>query len=100
MAKLSEDTLKNGRYHIANQDLDSFDSWLDQNNIIIDRDIVRKTFSKCFSANDTEKALRLFDAVFPDIDPDEDMKRYKMFQTIMILAFVAVSQLSVEDSRL
>jgi SH3-like domain-containing protein len=73
MAKLSVEVLTEGRNFIRAKDLDGFITWIKANNITIDTNVVRSTYERIFHADDMEKAIKMFDAVFPDIDPVADI---------------------------
>lgn len=70
MSKLSDEVLDEGRGFIIRKDLDGFIRWIEKNRIEIDTDMVRKTYRRCFAADDLPRALRIFDKVFPNIDPE------------------------------
>ena len=90
MAKLSEDVLNKGRNYLLAQDLDGFEIWMKKNNIIIDEKIVLDTFEKCFLADDTKRAVKYFDAVFPDIDPRKDAIRALIILGAILLALIGI----------
>jgi hypothetical protein len=69
MSQLSEEVLDEGRALIRAKDLDGFIAWIGKNKIDIDTEVVKQTYGMCFRFDDTEKALRLFEQVFPGIDP-------------------------------
>jgi hypothetical protein len=73
MAKLSEDFLDEGRALIRAKDLDGFMEWVSRSKVIIDHDVVRSMYHKCFLMNDTEKTLKIFEAVFPGQNPQLDL---------------------------
>ena len=73
MAKLTDAFLDEGRALIAAKDLGGFTDWLKRSKVLIDHDVVLNTFHKCFIADDPVKALKMFDAVFPDQNPQLDL---------------------------
>ena len=73
MAKLSAEKLEEGREYIINNSLDEFRQWMKDNTPLIDDSVVINTLQTCAAAKDTEKALKLFDAVFSDIDPQAQL---------------------------
>lgn len=80
MAKLSEETLNEGRQHLINHDLDGFERWIDKNKIHINKETTLRTFERCFRDNHNAKALRLFEITFTGINPKaEALGRYLGF---------------------
>ena len=73
MAKLSKETLDAGRELIRNKNLDGFMAWLDDNNIVISRAVTRNTYSRLFLADATDRALKMFDEIFPAMNPTIDI---------------------------
>ncbi|MHA2066224.1 MAG: hypothetical protein ACXABY_17770 [Candidatus Thorarchaeota archaeon] len=73
MAKLTEVALEEGRDFIRAKNLDGFMKWIDNNNIVISRVVVKDTYSRLFKLGDTEKALKMFEKVFPGMDPTADI---------------------------
>jgi hypothetical protein len=67
--KLTTEQLNEGRELLRQQDLQGFDAWMVTHHIAIDRAMVLRTFQQCFEGHAPERALRLFDSVFPGIDP-------------------------------
>jgi hypothetical protein len=72
MAKLTEYQLEEAREHLRNWDLHNFEFWMRKNKIVVDYNMVMDTFRKIEKTGDTEKALRIFNAVFPYLDPKVD----------------------------
>jgi hypothetical protein len=72
MAKLSKKVLDEGRQLLPARDLDGFSEWVRRSRVLVNIDLVRRTFATCFRAGDSQKALRIFDATFPELDPVTD----------------------------
>jgi hypothetical protein len=73
MAKLSAEVLEEGRALIRQKNLDGFLAWVDRQRVAIDMEVVRDAYEKCFEYDDVDKALRLFEAIFPKADPAADL---------------------------
>lgn len=69
MARLSEETLNEGRALIRTHDLDGLVAWVKRTRVLIDVEVTRKTFERLFRAGNTERALKLFDVAFLTADP-------------------------------
>ena len=72
MAYLTEDVLETGRGHLRAGDLERFIEWVEEVPISIDVEVVRSSMGKCLAAGNTERALKLFEAVWPVTDPVAD----------------------------
>lgn len=72
MAKLTEYQLEEAREYLRNWDLHNFEFWMRKNKIVVDYNMVMDTFRKIEKAGDTEKALRLFNGVFPSMNTQFD----------------------------
>jgi hypothetical protein len=86
MAKLSPDFLQEGRLCVRAHDLEGLILWISRSQILIDLAAIRKTFSECFQAGQTDRAVRLFDAVFATADPSLD--RIKVYLRLALLSFI------------
>lgn len=64
---MTPETITQGRNLCLAKDLDGLMAWLRRNVPTLDQKMARSTFSACFRANDTEKALKIL-AVFDDYD--------------------------------
>jgi len=91
MAKLSPEILEEGRELIRAYDLEGFLGWVRTHSPLMNQDLIRSTYEKVFRAQDSEKGLKLFDAVFPNLDPGAE--RTGIFVRIGCLLFIGLGLL-------
>ena len=75
MAKLSQNILDEGREFIYKKDVDGLIHWINRNHILVSIAPIRRSFELLFDVGADDKAIRLFDNTFGDIDPDADAKK-------------------------
>jgi hypothetical protein len=87
MAKLSAEVLEQGRDRIRAGDLEGFMAWVKKHVPLIKLEIVRDTYTTVFKYGDTEKGLKLFEKVFPEVDMAKDIREllFKMGIALMVL---------------
>lgn len=83
--------LDEGRAFVRTEDVEGLIDWIRRSRVMIDRDVVRKTFRSCFRAGDTRKAMLIFDAAFVEADPTKD--RIQLGVKIALMAFVVLGLL-------
>lgn len=88
MAKLSDEILEQGRERIRAQDLEGFMSWVQKHAPNINAVTVKDTYSTIFKAQNTEKGLKLFEAVFPEVDPEKDARVTLLALGILVLVLL------------
>lgn len=69
MAKLTEAKLDEGRAFIRSHDLQGLLEWIDKTGVSIDRRVVWNTYQPLLMCRETERALKIFDSVFPHVNP-------------------------------
>jgi hypothetical protein len=89
--KLTETQLEEGRVYIRANDIDALGRWIEAHKVIIDRVEVLKTFRRIAPA-DPERAIKLFDKVFEDMDPvfDRRVILWRLGFRIIIVLVVAL----------
>lgn len=88
--KLPTDVLDEGRALILASDLDGLVAWVGKHAPLMTQKFVRDTYEKVFRFGDTEKGLRLFDAVFPDYDPAVEMRRALLHVGMKLLTLLGI----------
>lgn len=88
MARLTEETLNEGRAFVRQRDLDGLVAWIERTRVIIDIEVVKTTFEALFRASNTERALKVFNAAFLTADPVMD--RVRGYVGLAVLIFVAL----------
>jgi hypothetical protein len=72
MAKFTEEQLEEARGYIREMKWDMLELWMDEHKVVIDRKVAMDMFKKCMRAKDEEKAMKMFNAGFADMDPAVD----------------------------
>jgi hypothetical protein len=88
MARLDPDFVEEGRRRVRQNDLDGLMNWVERSGTFIDHETTRKTFELCFRAGDTDKAMRLFNAVFPKSNPTLELA--VMFGRLAVIGFIVL----------
>ena len=94
MARLSTETLEEGREYVRQQDLEGLLTWTKANGFgYLHQDEFRKGFERVFSRGDLPLGLRMFDEVFSNRDPDVDRLTLRLQQaavhTIVVCLLLA-----------
>lgn len=91
MARLTEAMLNEGREAVRRQDLDGLEAWIKRTRVMIDIEVAKNTFRKCFLTGNPARALKMFDAAFTEADPVVD--RVVLFGKLPLMLFVALGLL-------
>ena len=75
---------------VRSHDFDGFIAWIGRTRVAIDLDLVKTAFGSCFKSGETTKALRLFDATFPMVDPTVDRIVAYLKLTFIALAILGL----------
>jgi len=67
--KLTEEVLEEGRVFVRAQDLEGLLVWHNKHVPTVTASEVEKTFKLLFTARDPERALKLFDRFYTEVDP-------------------------------
>ncbi len=86
MALLDAQTLEKGREHLRAGDLEAFMAWAREVAVPLDLKLVRRSMEQCLTVGDTQRALRLFEAVWPITDPVAD--RWVALRRLTVLLVV------------
>jgi len=73
--KLTEKVLEEGRIFIRARDMDGFKMWCETHAPNMTWEEIERSLRPLFKADKVDMALRLFDKVFPYIDPMRDFRR-------------------------
>ncbi len=87
MAVLTEATLEAGRMRVRANDMKGLMDWLDVNEIVIDRTVLRDILIKLLNSGNIDRAVKIFDAAFVGCDPKRQ-KLAKRFGWILVVFFV------------
>ena len=91
MAKLSVETLKEGRECLRYGDLPGFERWWREHVPTIDWDKYGKTFRLLLEVEERPRALKLFNDIFIKYDPVEDMVGGRILIVGTVLAAVGAA---------
>lgn len=95
--KLSEEALDEGRKLIIAGDGEGFAKWVEANKIVIDTKNTWRTLEMRMRAGDVQRALRLFDIVFSNVDPDKDARKVDEAGVKFAETIAAIAKAALED---
>ena len=88
--KLTDVELEEGRALVRAGDGVGLEAWIHRRGILINKEVLRDTMLRTMQG-DPDRAIKLFDRVFPGMDPEFDRSALKARLTIRLLVFLFVT---------
>lgn len=83
MARLSEETLEQGRNYIRRSDLEGFIKWSEGTGVIQNHKIVQRQIETLIRIGSNDRAVALFEATYPRLDPVVDLIKSVLILFVM-----------------